>query len=184
MKRERQPTPEEFEKLLAWFHSDPDEAARTFNLTHSRLIKVFGARGCVDSEALADEVLNRVTVRIDTVTKNYSEPLRCCLGFVENVYREYQREQQKILAAKEPPSPRPAEELEREDECLEHCLEKLTQLERDIFEHYFQGEKRVKINGRKQLAARLRLTANALRIRAHHVRKEMHQCIVMCLSQG
>ena len=42
MKRERPPTREEFEKLLAWFDSDPDKAASTFNHTHSRLIRVFG----------------------------------------------------------------------------------------------------------------------------------------------
>jgi hypothetical protein len=65
MKRERCPTPEEFEKLLAWFHSDPEEAGRMFNLVHSRLIRVFASRGCVDAEALADEVTNRVAVRID-----------------------------------------------------------------------------------------------------------------------
>src|SRR5262245_25132118 len=82
MKRERQPTREEFEKLLAWFDPDPDKAAQTFNLIHSRLIKVFASRGCVDAEILADEVTNRVSVRIDSIMENYSDPFRCCLGFV------------------------------------------------------------------------------------------------------
>src|ERR1044071_7693839 len=96
MKRERDPTPEEFEKLLAWLDSDRDEAGRKFQTIHSRLIKVFTSRGCVDAATLGDEVVNRVAVRIDTLTKNYPDPLRCCLGFVENVHREYIKDQQKI----------------------------------------------------------------------------------------
>jgi DNA-directed RNA polymerase specialized sigma24 family protein len=184
MKRERDPTPEEFEKLLAWLDPDSDEAGHKLNLIHTRLIKVFAARGCVDAESLADEVVNRVAVRIDTVIMNYTDPLRCCLGFVENVYREYMRDLQKRLTFKEPPPPRPSDELEQEDTCLEQCLESLTSPERDLFERYFHGEKRARINARKSLAAALQLTANALRIRAHHVRKEMHLCLVKCISQS
>lgn len=183
MKRERSPTPEEFEKLLAWLNSDPEEAGRKFNLIHSRLIKVFASRGCIDAEALADEVINRVAVRIDKVMTSYSDPLRCCLGFVEFVYQEYQREEQKRITFIEPQR-RSTEELEREDECLTQCLGSLPESERDLLVLYFQGEKRARINRRKQLAVELVLTANALRIRAYKLRKEVHQCLVLCLSQS
>lgn len=182
MKRERSPTPEEFEKLLAWLNSDPEEAGRMFNLVHSRLVKVFASRGCVDAESLADEVTNRVAVRIDKVVTSYSDPLRCCVGFVEFVHQEYQREEQKRLTVIEPEH-RSTEELEKEDQCLTQCLGKLPEAERNLLELYFQGEKRVRINRRKQLAVELMLTANALRIRAFKLRKEMHQCLVTCLSQ-
>jgi hypothetical protein len=184
MKRERQPTPEEFEKLLAWLDPDPDEAGQKFNLVQSRLIKVFASRGCVEADALADEVINRVAVRIDTVVKTYSDPFRCCLGFVENVYREHQREIQRNLTAVEPPRQRPAEVLEREDECLKECIESLAHAERNLFLVYFQGEKRARIDRRKKLAEEMVITLNALRIRAHHVRKEMHHCIVACLDSN
>ena len=184
MKRERDPTPEELGKLLAWFDPDPDEAGRKFNLIHTRLIKVFAARGCVDPESLADEVMNRVAVRIATVVLNYPDPLRCCLGFVENVYREYWRDLQKQLTAKPPPCPPPPDRLEKEDICLKQCLERLTRPERDLFERYFEGEKHARINARKRLAVAFQLTANALRIRAHHLRKQMHLCIVTCVSQS
>jgi|SRR5829696_7753578 len=183
MKRERSPTPEELEKLLAWLNSDPEEAGGMFNLVHSRLIKVFASRGCVDAEALADEVTNRVAVRIDKVMTTYSDPLRCCLGFVEFVYREYQREEQKRLTFIEPPR-RSTEELEREDQCQRHCLGSLPESERNLLVLYFQGEKRARINRRKQLAVELGSTANALRIRAYKRRKEMHQCLVTCLNQS
>ena len=183
MKRERQPTPEEFERLLAWLGSDSDEAGRKFNTIHARLVKVFASRGCVDAESLADEVCNRIAVRIDTIKTSYSDPLPCFLGFVENVYREDRRDQQKLLNLKEPVRPRPPEELEREDECLKRCLGTLNQPEREIFVRYFQDERRTRINNRKKLATELVLTANALRIRAHHLRKEIHHCMVECLSE-
>jgi DNA-directed RNA polymerase specialized sigma24 family protein len=183
MKRERPPTGEEFEKLLAWFDSDPDKAGQLFNLIHSRLIKVFASRGCVDAEALADEVMNRVAVRIDTVVHSYSDPSRCCLGFVENVHREYQRERQRDLTTIDPPRPRPSDELEREDKCLKQCIESLADTERSLFLIYFQGEKRARINRRKKLAEEMVISLNALRIRAHHVRKEMHICMETCLNE-
>lgn len=184
MKRERDPTPEEFEKLLAWLDPDRDEAGRKLQVIHSRLIKIFTSRSCVDTATLADEVINRVAVRIDTVTKNYSDPQRCCIGFVENVYREYIREQKKIDNQIPPDTHRDPVELEREDQCLTECLETLTQPDHHVFIRYFQGESRARINARKKLAEDLRITANALRIRAHNLRMQMHQCIVTCLSQG
>jgi hypothetical protein len=184
MKRERPPTPEEFERLLAWLNPDSEQAGRQFNTIHGRLVKVFASRGCVDAEALADEVCNRIAVRIETVTKNYTDPVRCCLGFVENVYREDRRDQQKQLNFREPIRPRPSEVLEREDECLKQCLGNLPQPDRELFVRYFQEEKRARIDNRKKLAAELVLTANALRIRAHHLRKEIHHCMVTCLSES
>lgn len=184
MKRERQPTPEELERLLAWLDPDSEEAGRKFNAIHARLSKVFAARGCVDAESLADEVCNRIAVRIDVVIQTYPDPLRCCLGFVENVYREDRRDQQKQLNFVEPIRSRPSEVLESEDECLKQCLGTLTHPERNLFIHYFQGDRRVRTDNRKKLAAELVLTANALRIRAHNLRKKMHLCMVTCLSQS
>jgi len=184
MRREREPTAEEFEKLLAWLDPDRDEAGCRLRSIQSRLIKIFVSRGCVDAETLADEVCNRVAVRIDTVSKNYADPLRCFIGFVENVYREYTREQQKTGNPIEPDSHRDPDELEKEDQCLTECLGTLTQPERNLFLRYFYGEGRARINARKKLAVELRLTANALRIRAHNLRMQMHQCMVACLSQS
>ena len=182
MKKERDPTPEELEKLLAWFDSDRERAAVKFQSTNERLIRVFASRGCVDADALADEVMNRVAVRIDTVIMKYPDPVRCCLGFVDNVYHEWYRDQCRNASAKPPPTPRPAEELEREDECLRQCLETVTRPDRDLFERYFQSDKPMEV--RKKLALELVLTANALRIRAFKIRKKLRQCLVECLAEA
>ena len=184
MKRERDPTPEEFEKFLAWLDPDPEEAARIFDRIQSRLIRIFISRGCIDAEALADEVLNRVCVRIDQVKLKYTDPQRCCVGFVDNVHREYLREQRNWDNAVRPPDPRPPKELEIEETCLKECLGELPKLDRELIERYFQGEKSVKIAGRKKLAVERMLTSNALRIQAFKLRKKFISCFNTCLERA
>lgn len=183
MKRERNPTEEEFKKLLLWLNPDPNHDGTDFTLIQSRLARIFTSRGCADSENLAVEVLNRVAVRIDTLVPKYSDPLKCCIGFVDNVCHEHFREIQIRVAAIPPPAPRPAEELEREDVCLTECLEELGEGDRDIVIRYFEGEKSARIAGRKKLAEELHLTANALRIQAHRHRQRLRQCLQLCLER-
>lgn len=184
MKKERDPTKEEFDKLLLWLAPDRDEAGEKLKLIQLRLTQIFASRGCVDAESLRDEVINRVAVRIDVLMQRYSDPLACCIGFVDNVYREYLREQAMQMNARASPPPRPSEELEREDDCLKECLGDLHPSERDLVVRYFHGEKGAKkVTARKMLAAELKLTANALRIHAHRLRKKVLQCLQDCLEQ-
>lgn len=183
MKRERAPTAEEFEKLLGWIDPDPQQAAHKFLVIQSRITKSFISRGCVDAETLTDEVTNRVAVRIDNLIKNYTNPLQCLLGFVDNVHREYLREERKHANVQPPPKPRPVEVLEKEDECLEECMSTLLQRERDLFNRYFNVEKRTKGRVRTELAEELKLTVNALRIQAHRLRVRLLDCLETCLER-
>ena len=184
MKRERDPNREELEKFLDWLDADPDEAALKFDRVQNRLIHIFISRGCVDAEVLADEVLNRVCVRIDQVKIKYTDPLRCCVGFVDNVHREYLREQRKWDDPICPPQPRPPIELEIEDTCLDECLAKFPKLDRELVERYFHGEKSVRISGRKKLAVERKLTSNALRIQAFKLRKKFVLCFNTCVERA
>lgn len=187
MKKERDPTPEEFEMFLAWLDSDRDESACKYNRIKSRLVQLFMSRGCIDAEALCDEVLNRVMVRIVEVKGRYGDPIRCCVGFVEFVYQEYRRNELKKQKAPPPPEPPTKGELDRrekEDECLTECLGELPKRDRELVERYFQGEKRVKISGRQKLAAEWTLTGNALRIKAHRLRRKVLLCLHACLEEN
>jgi RNA polymerase sigma factor (sigma-70 family) len=189
MKRERDPTREEFDKLLDWLDADRSQAALKYETFHYRLIRVFASRGCIEAETLADEVMNRVAVRIDTVAKAYEgEPARCLQGFADKVYLEDLRDQ-RHRADIDPPDEVPTsddegerERREKEDKCLTQCMATLPTGDSKLFRSYFQQEKRAKINARKQLAAELRLTVNALRIRAHRIRKQLRECMEGCLS--
>src|ERR1051325_8393936 len=161
MKRERDPTAEEFEKLLKWIDPDRETAAHKLQLIQSRITKIFISRGCVDGETLTDEVTNRVAVRIDKVIQTYPTPLQCLLGFIPNVHKEYLREQHEQGNAQAPPAPRPAEVLESEDQCLTECMGTLPARDCDLFSRYFGVDKRIKIPARKTLAEELNLTTNA-----------------------
>jgi DNA-directed RNA polymerase specialized sigma24 family protein len=101
---------------------------------------------------------------------------------VRNVYHEWLRDERIKRDAREPPPPRPPDELEREDQCLTKCLGTLAERDRYIFVRYFEGEGRARIDARDKLAEELGLTANALRIKAHRLRKRMRLCIEKCLE--
>jgi len=187
MKRERDPTPEEFEQLLDWLDTDQERAAETYLVLRKRISRVFIVRGCLDPEGLADEVLNRVAVRIDAVRPAYDNPAKCIRGFMEKVYQEYLRDlrpdplddQRFRFPAPDPSAP----ELEQEDECLMRCMGELPTRDADLFRRYFQEESGVKIKARKKLGEELGLSPNALRIKAHRIRKLLRDCIEQCLRQ-
>ncbi len=182
MKRERDPTHDEFEKLLLWFDSNRNQAGERLRAVQARLIRIFVSRGCLDAETLADEVINRVAVRIDKVKQTYPNPLLCCVAFVDNVHHEYVRHQKKIAQMAPPPSPRPAEELEKEDKCLEECMAERTEAERYFVLCYFQGEKGIRVENRKKLARELGLSASALRCQAHRLRRTVRECLQDCIG--
>lgn len=183
MKRERDYTAEEFEKLLLWLDPDRNEAGNKLKQIETRLIRIFISRGCLDDDSLKDEVINRVAVRIDSVKEKYPDPLRCCLGFVDNVHREYLREQKRRALSVAPPQPRPADELEKEDECLKECIGNLIATEQYLLVNYFQGEEGIRVTNRKRLAKELHLSATALRCQAHRVRKKAQMCLQKCLEE-
>ncbi len=190
MKRERDPTPEEFEKLLDWLDSDRDEAGRKYKNIQFRLTRILISRGCIDSETLVDEVMNRVAVRIDEIVKTYEgNPARCFQGFAEKICLEYFRDL-KGRSDVDPPSCdinnknelERQREREQEDNCLTRCMDQLAIADNELFRRYFQDEKRARIDARKKLAAELRLTDNALRIKAHRIRLRLRRCMEECLE--
>jgi len=189
MKRERDPTPEEFDRLLTWLDADRDEAGRKYSIILYRLIRIYISRGCIEAESLADEVMNRIAVRIDKLVTTYEDPIKCFHGFADKVYQEYLRDQRPLPLNESPYPPFPPddertrEELELEDNCLTQCMGELSEPDNELFRRYFQDEERAKINARKKLAGELRLSANALRIKAHRLRRQLHQCMELCLQR-
>lgn len=189
MKREREPTQEEFEKLLAWLAS----AGRDYQTMHYRLTRIFISGGCDDAERLADEVMNRVAVRIDKVVSDYKgDPARCLQGFAEHVALEdlkdrkkridIERVEQSILPEEREQEEHERRKREREDAALEKCMEELTGDESHLFRRYFQNDVKAKL-ARKKLAADLGITANALRIKAHRIGRRLRHCLDGCLDE-
>jgi DNA-directed RNA polymerase specialized sigma24 family protein len=182
MNRQSALTQAAFDSLLAWLDPDREQAGRKYEHIRHRLIKIFTCRGRPDAEDLADETINRVTLKAPDIVEKYEgDPALYFYGVAQKVYLESVRKRPQVVMPVTAPA---SEDLEREDECLERCMARLTPNNRELIIEYHQDEKRVKIDHRKELAQRLGIPQNALRIRAHRIRATLHQCVQGCLEQG
>ena len=172
-------TQEAFARFLTWLHPDPDQAGEKYEEIRRRLIKIFACRGCDCPEDLSDETINRVVRKVPEIAESYEgDPALYFYGVARYVHHEYLRE-------KPIPPPPPADEpssREEDYECLEQCMENLPSRSRDLFLEYCREEKRAKIEHRKQLAERLGIELNALRIRACRIRMQLQTCVLECLQ--
>jgi DNA-directed RNA polymerase specialized sigma24 family protein len=76
----------------------------------------------------------------------------------------------------------PDEDEERVRTCFEKCMAELPPTDRDLVLSYYQQEKQAKIDHRKDLARRLGLGMNALRIRACRIRSGLQECVEKCIA--
>lgn len=176
------PATDSFDYLLAWLHPDREQAGRRYEEIRRRLIKVFASRDCWEPEDLADETIRRVETNARNVAPDWvNDPALYFYGVARNVRREYLR--RKTAPDAPPPSP-DAEQAEREDMCLEHCMQKLLAAdERSLILQYYQGQGRAKIENRQELCERYTLGVNALRIRVHRILKRLRPCVVDCVAR-
>ncbi|HEX8720195.1 MAG TPA: hypothetical protein VF736_06115 [Pyrinomonadaceae bacterium] len=183
MKHNSPVTQAAFDSLLSWLDPDRDLAARKYEQIRLRLIKLFTCRGRPDAEDLADETIDRVTVRAPEVSRGYvGDPCLYFYGVAHKVFLESLRRRPPRAPAP-PPAPDAAdEEAEREYECLERCVERLPPEGRELVLEYYRSERREKIDRRRELAARLGIAPNALRIRVHRLRASLLECVRACLA--
>ena len=183
MKHQSSVTQESFDSLLAWLDTDRDRAAGKYELIRRRLIKLFTCRGRHDAEELADETINRVTLKAPEVARDYvGDPSLYFYGVAQKVLLESLRKKPPLPAAQRP-TPDEAEETVREHACLDRCMGELTPPNRELLLEYYQNDKRAKIDHRKELAARLGIAQNALRIRVHRIRATVQECVLACLAE-
>jgi len=174
-------TQEAFDRLLSWLDPNRDEAGKKYEAIRSRLVKIFACRGCNEAEELADETINRVTAKVGAIEETYvGDPALYFYGVAHKVHLEYLRKR---------PIPQafatvtPSDNTEQEYECLERCIQQLPSNQRKLVLEYYQENKRAKIDHRKELARKMGIALNALRIRAHRVRLILQQCVQNCLEQ-
>jgi len=171
---------ESFDKLLNWLNPERERAAVKYEEIRRRLITIFTCRGCTEPEDLADETFDRIMRKIEEVTPTYvGDPALYFYGVAHNIHLEHLRKRYRPVPA--PPPPPQVAEAEPEYECLEHCMQRLMQAERELVLQYYQEEKRAKIEHRRRLAARLGIALNALRIRAYRIRATLQKCVQECV---
>jgi len=178
-------TPEEFDSLLRLLGPDPERAAERYEEFRRRLIRLFEWKGCERPEDLTDETFDRVARNAarEGFRLEKPDPYGYCCGVAYRVYQEYQRDRARERAPIEvevlyPPAPA---EPDRRLDCLQLCLDRLPPEQRELVLAFHAAEDRIR--GRQQLAARLRCSPNALRIKVHRIRRDLLECVAGCLEK-
>lgn len=177
-------TQNSFDELLDWLDPDRDKAGVKYERVRSKLITIFTNRGCTEAEDLADETINRVGKRVSEIRPGYvGDPMNYFYGVANKIHLEYCRKPRPPIVPEPVASLDYSEEFEMEYECLLRCIQELSLQNRDLVVRYYQGEKRAKINCRKELAKQMGIALNALRIRAYRLRAELQRCVAKCVRE-
>lgn len=182
-------TREAFDTLLASLDADRDRAAHQYELIRAKLLKYFECRGCPSPEDLADDTINRVARRLIEGSQIWTAtPASFFYGVARNVLREYWASPEREFATLEslPPQAQPYADALRQQEAeleqlqidrrldwLAACLGQLPAESRELILDYYRGERSERIRHRKQMAERLGIPQNALRIRVHRIRERL-----------
>jgi DNA-directed RNA polymerase specialized sigma24 family protein len=174
-----------FEELLNWLDADREQAGSKYESIRSRLIKIFYARGCHTAEELADETIDRVARKVETLHENYQgEPAAYFFAVAKKILLEYSRQPKPAelptVIADEKSS---SQNLEAYSECLEKCLQTFIPAQREFIIRYYRGEKRTKLEQRKKLEQELGITSEVLRTRAFRIRKTLEKCVITCIEE-
>jgi DNA-directed RNA polymerase specialized sigma24 family protein len=170
-----------FDGLLDWLTPDREEAGRKYEEIRQRLIRIFTCRCCDCPEDLADETMNRVIKKVHLVAPGYrGDPALYFCGVARNVAREYQKRR-----VPTPPPPVLDRSIEERAalECLDYCIDELTPKNRKLIIEFYSEDKGERILKRKKMAEELGIAPNALRIRAHRIRRTLETCVLNCLEE-
>jgi DNA-directed RNA polymerase specialized sigma24 family protein len=180
-------TEESFNFFLSWLDPDRDSAGKKFEDIRRRLLAVFGARGYPRSDELADETLKRFIRRLPAMLDSFTgDPLPYLLVIAHRLHLEDADKQFLPLPENLPDGLATDDDASMQaevfDACLEECLGRLGPKDRALVLDYYRKDKQAKIDFRKELARCLGLSTNALRIRIHHLRTTLRECLDECLQ--
>jgi DNA-directed RNA polymerase specialized sigma24 family protein len=180
---------------LNWLDEGVDSNGEKYLEMRRRLVAYFDRKNCPAPDELADETLNRVAERLEELGAiTGTSPAQYCYVTAKFVFLEYLRSHTRSSTSLEEMSPAQADSVlgtagsqnddtqskEHLSACLERCLAKLASPDRDLILEYYRGEQRAKIENRRSLAATLRLSVNALSIKACRIRNKLELCVREC----
>jgi DNA-directed RNA polymerase specialized sigma24 family protein len=188
-------TPEAFESFLNCLDEDRERAGEKYETLRQKLQRFFEWRGAMHPDQLSDETLDRVSRKIIQGERIYDVP-GYVYGVARFVLRESWEKLQKERTSRDSVDINTLpdesvveieadEEIEKEQltQCLDHCLESLPAESRALILGYYQLERGAKIQNRRQLADRLGIPMNALRIRVFRIRERLETCVRQCLEK-
>ena len=183
-----------FQHLLDWLDESRDSGGEKYLEMRRRLVTYFDRKNCLTPDDLADETLNRVARRLEEEAIVTESPAKYCYNVARFVFMEHLREMQNDNAildqvrhqshGSHPPASETDEQQSKEEvlNCLEQCRSTLEPLSREIITRYYTGKERIKIENRRVLAEELKVTVNALRIRACRIRDRLEECVRQCVD--
>jgi DNA-directed RNA polymerase specialized sigma24 family protein len=183
-----------FARLLEWLDDGSDSRGATYLEMRRRLVAYFDRRGRPAADALADETFNRIARTLylegEIATR---PPARYCYVIARFVLLEDVRRSRRYVPFEDArrhtsldtgrvrdASAAAAEGREQRLECLDRCLLRLTPDQRELLVEYYRDAKRQRIDRRRDLAARLGISMNALGIRLSRLRASLETCITAC----
>jgi DNA-directed RNA polymerase specialized sigma24 family protein len=182
-----------FHRLLAWLDDGVDSRGETYIEMRRRLVAYFDRRNRPFADDLADETFNRISRTIEQSGPiEITPPARYCYVVARFVLLEDVRRSRRFVPVDEsrdalPLGPRPftgtdtVESLQEQRlGCLDRCLDKLKPDQRDLAIEYYRDAKRARIDRRRALAERLRISMNALGVRACRIRNALEICVDAC----
>jgi hypothetical protein len=177
-------TPESFERLLNWLHSDPEEAGREYERIRALLIRKFQAHDCSSADTFADATIDRVakTLTPEMIEKWEGTKDKKFFRVAYYILLENKHLEVELLEELNVPNPDKDEESEPKSRCLEKCLQTLSPDKCELITRYYEGSKAEKIKNRGDLARDLDLPLPALRVRSLRIRKDLKCCIQKCLA--
>ena len=177
------------DKLLNCFSPNRDEAGIQYELARRKVVRFFEWRCIAAAEEYADETMNRVARRIDE-GQNIDKLMAYILGVARMIHLEAIKDRDRVpialddapagLAQKAPVMVDP----DVRQICFDRCLDELGMENRNLILGYYEGEGRVKIIHRQELADKLEIPLNALRIRVHRTKRTLETCIAECMQRA
>lgn len=185
-----------FNRLLNWLDENRNSDGQKYLEMRERLVAYFDRKNCKNPDDLADETLNRVARRLEEETIESETPAKYCYIVARFVFLESLRnvnktnlslddviqknQEQRINAGNSNVEER--EIREKRLECLESCIETLEAENKEIILSYYFGAERIKIENRRSLAEKLKISPNALTIRACRIRAKLEGCVKKCVG--
>ena len=187
-----------FHQLLDWLDEGSESSGQRYLEMRRRLAIYFDRKNCHSPDDLADETLTRVARRMEEEGAITSDtPAHYCYIVARFVFLEHLRKAEREEYLDEvstgrlmrhvfssPDANQEQREKERRMECLERCSREIEPGHRELILSYYCGEQRAKIDNRRAMAEKLKITMNALSIRAFRIRDKLETCVHKCLDGG
>jgi DNA-directed RNA polymerase specialized sigma24 family protein len=185
-------TAESFGLLLIRLDADERAAAGKYEELRLKLVKFFiWQRRCAESEAdaLADETLDRVSAKLAQKVEILNVNAYA-LEVSRFVWLEYSRKKKEDAYGDDLPEitvpPETAEEPNTRLDCLKKCLAEVSSNDSDrrlILGYYSAADGEKNKIQRKNLAEKLGLTMNTLKVKACRLRERLERCINDCAAK-